>query len=93
MNQREAFNWSTEISCMLKLQWHHNERDGFSNHRRLDCFLNRLIRRRPMKTSKFRFTGLCDGTSPVTGEFPTQMVSNAEDVSIWWHHPGKSPTC
>ena len=22
----------------------------------------------------------------VTGEFPTQMASNAEDVSIWWRH-------
>ena len=24
--------------------------------------------------------------SPVTGEFPTQLVSNVENVSIWWHH-------
>ena len=24
--------------------------------------------------------------SPETGEFPAQMVSNAENVSIWWHH-------
>ena len=22
----------------------------------------------------------------VTGEFPAQMVSNAENVSIWWRH-------
>ena len=28
------------------LQWRHNERDGFSNHRRLDCLLTRLFRRR-----------------------------------------------
>ena len=27
-------------------------------------------------------------TSPVTGEFPAQMASNAENVSIWWHHRG-----
>ena len=26
------------------------------------------------------------GNSPVTGEFPTQRVSNAENVSIWWRH-------
>ena len=26
------------------LQWRHNERDGVSNHRRLDCSLNRLFR-------------------------------------------------
>ena len=25
---------------------------------------------------------------PVTGEFPTQMASNAENVSIWWRHHG-----
>ena len=24
--------------------------------------------------------------SPRTGEFPTQMASNAENVSIWWRH-------
>ena len=29
---------------------------------------------------------LCVGNSPVTGEFPAQMVSNAENVSIWWRH-------
>ena len=26
------------------------------------------------------------GNSPVTGEFPVQMASNAENVSIWWRH-------
>ena len=34
----------------------------------------------------FRVTGLCEGNSPLTGEFPAQRVSNAENVSIWWHH-------
>ena len=28
---------------------------------------------------------LC-GDSPGTGEFPAQMASNAENVSIWWRH-------
>ena len=31
-------------------------------------------------------TGLCAGNSPVTGEFPAQMASYAENVSIWWRH-------
>ena len=31
-------------------------------------------------------TGLCAGNSPVTGEFPAQRASNAENVSIWWRH-------
>ena len=26
------------------LQWRHNERDGVSNHQRLDCLLNRLFK-------------------------------------------------
>ena len=43
-----------------------------------DCLLNRLFRRRSKKTSKFRVTGLCAGNSPVTGEFPAQMASNAD---------------
>ena len=34
------------------------------------------------KTSKLRVTGLCDGNSPLTGEFPAQRASNAENVSI-----------
>ena len=33
-----------------------------------------------MKTSKLRVTGLCDGNSPVTGEFPAQRASNAETI-------------
>ena len=38
------------------------------------------------ETSKLRVTGLCEGNSPVTGEFPAQRASNAENVSIWWRH-------
>ena len=54
----------------MTLQWRHNERDGVSNHRRLDCLLIHLFRRRSKKTSKLRVTGLCEGNSPVTCEFP-----------------------
>ena len=54
------------------LQWRHNERNGVSHHRRLDCLLNRMFMRRSKKTSKLRVTGLCEGNSPVTGEFPAQ---------------------
>ena len=38
------------------------------------------------KTSKLRVTGLCVGNSPGTGEFPAQIASNAENVSILWRH-------
>ena len=33
-----------------------------------------------------RDTGLCAENSPVTGEFPAQMASYVENVSIWWRH-------
>ena len=45
------------------------------------------------KTSKLRVTGLCEGNSPVTSEFPAQSASN-ENVSIWWrHHVIKQKRC
>ena len=68
------------------LQLRHNEHDGVSNHQPHDCLLNRLFRRRSKKTSKFRIGVLCEGNSPVTGEFPSQRASNAENVFIWWRH-------
>ena len=65
------------------LQWRHNGRDVVLYHRRLECLLNRLFGRRSKKTSKFHVTGLCEGNSPLTGEFPAQKASNTENVSIW----------
>ena len=47
-----------------------------------DFLLNRLFKRKSKKTSKLRITGLCEGNSPVTGEFPAQRTSNTEHVSI-----------
>ena len=55
------------------------------------CLLNRLFRCRSKKTWKLRVTGLCEGNSPMTGEFPSQRISNAENASIWWRHHGKNP--
>ena len=77
----------------LSLHWRHNERDSVSNHQSHDCLLNCLFRRRSKKTSKLRATGLCAGNSPVTGEFPAQKTSNAENVSIWWFHDVKMWVC
>ena len=87
--------WSTKMLDIAQvqwnveeypLQWRHNGRVGVSNHRRLDCLLNRLFLRRSKKTSKFRVTGLCEGNPPVTGGYPSQRTNNAESVSIWWRH-------
>ena len=60
-----------------------NGHDGVSNHQPQGCLLNRLFRRRSKKTSKLRVTGLCEGNSPVTGEFPAQRASDAKNVSNW----------
>ena len=76
----------------ITLQWRHNERDGVPNHQHqpYDCLLNRLFRFRSKKTLELRVTGLCEGNSPVTGEFPAKRASDAENVSIWWgHHDGE----
>ena len=82
-----------EMCWHSSLQWRHNGRNSVSNHQPHDCLLNRLFRRRSKKTSKLRLTGLCAGNSPVTGEFPTQMASNAEKVSIWWRHYDSACIC
>ena len=87
------WRWRTPVCVYVNLawtlQWRHNGRDGISNHQPHDCLLNRLFRCRSKKTSKLRVTGLCAGNSPVTGEFPAQMASNAKNASIWWRHHGK----
>ena len=80
--------WFTPTSFMTTLQWRHNERDGVSNHQPNDCLLKNLFGRRSKKTPKLRNTGPCVGNSPVSGEFPTQRASNAENVSIWWRQHG-----
>ena len=35
---------------------------------------------------KFRVTGLYHRNSPMTGRFPSQRASKAENVSIWWRN-------
>ena len=70
----------------VTLRWRHTGHDSVSNHQPHNCLLNRLFRRRSKETSKFRVTGLCAGNSTGTGEFPAQMASYAENVSIWWRH-------
>ena len=76
------------LGIAITLQWHHNEHNGISNHRRLHCLLNCLFRHRSKKTSKLRLTCLCVGNSTVTGDFPAQRASNAETAYIWWSHHG-----
>ena len=63
----------------VSLQWCDNERDGVSNHRRLECLLNRLFRRRSKKTSNFASLALVrwihwgPGNSPYTWPVTRKM--------------------
>ena len=77
---------------IITLHWRHNECDGISNHQPHYCLLNCLFRRRSKRTSKLHVTGLCAGNSLVTGEFPAQRASNAENVSIGWRHHERTPS-
>ena len=38
------------------------------------------------KISKLHVTGLWQGNSPMTGEFPALRASNVDNFSIWWRH-------
>ena len=70
----------------IPLQWGYNERDGVSNHQPHECLLNRLFRRRYKKKIKAPRLWPCAGNSPVTGGFPAQKASSAENVFIWCRH-------
>ena len=84
VNEAFGSTESYDITTCKPLQWRHNEHNGVSNHQPHDCLLKRWFRLRSKKTSKLRVTGLCEGNSPATGEFPAQMASNAENIFIWW---------
>ena len=77
---------SGDTVANIILQWRHNELTGVSNRRSLECLLIRLLKGSLIKISKLCVTGLCEGNSPVTGEFPAQRASNMGNVSIWWRH-------
>ena len=77
------------------LQWPRRERDGISNHRRLDCLFNRLFWRRSTKISKLRVTCLCEGNPPVDSSHKrpvkrkmlpldniTMAITTGE--TLWW---------
>ena len=64
------------LDSIVSLQWRHNGCNGISNHQRLECLFNRLLRPRSKKRSKLHVTVLCDRNSPVPFEFPSQSSSN-----------------
>ena len=66
---------------VFPLEWRHDGRDGVLNHKSPDLrlFTQPFIQEQIQEN----VTGLCARNSPV---IPAQMASNAENVSIWWHH-------
>ena len=83
LNESATFDWKWVLHS---LQWRHNEHDGVSNHQPHDCLLNRLFWCRSKKIPKLRANGLSAGNSAGAGEFPAQMASNTDSISIWWRH-------
>ena len=73
------------------LQGHYNNLNGASNHRRLDCLLNRFFRCGSKKTSKFRVTGVTlwgeftgDRWTPAQGPV-TRKIFPFDDVIMTYH--------
>ena len=64
------------------------------------CLLNRLFRRK-WKKSKLHVTGLCEGNSPATGEFPAQRPVTRKKFPFYyvimpqgrWHGQGNTKHC
>ena len=54
------------------------------NHQPHDWLVDRLFKVQIKENIKLRVTGIC----AMTGEFPAQRASNAENVFIWWRNHG-----
>ena len=79
------FHWfKAEHDIRLTLQWRHTGPHGVSNHQPHHCLINRFIQAQ----IKENITALRHWPlwGEYSGEFPAQMASNAENVSIWWRH-------
>ena len=89
----------------LTLQWRHSEPDGVSNHKRLDCLLNRLFWCRSKKTSTLNKTikicyGKCFIMSPFALCIPyiihllvhrRRVLYHVQCVAIWYQTPRHVP--
>ena len=81
-------NDSWPVCSVHAIQWRHNERKGVSNHRHLECLLNRMFRCGSKKISKLHVTGPLWGELTGHRWIPLIRASNAENVSIWWRYHG-----
>ena len=80
------------------VQWRHSVRDGVLNHRRLDCLLYRLYRRRSRKLQSSASLAVMRGIhlwpmdSPLKGPV-TRYMFPCDDVTIQWKHVIQSYGC
>ena len=72
--------WGMRLQFTKPLQW--RERDGVSNHRRIDCFL-KLCSGADQRKHQSSTPGWPLWVKS-TGQSTSQRDSNAENVSIWW---------
>ena len=72
------------ISWVFTLQWRHNRHDSVSNHQPYDCLLTVYSDADQRKNQSSASLAFVRGIDRGTGEFPAQMASNTENVSICW---------
>ena len=78
-----VLNWCW--SSIIKTSWNAFQLTFIRIYHDSDVIMSAIasqIRRRSKKTSKLLVNGLSEGNSPMTGGFPTQRASNAENVKF-----------
>ena len=81
-----TMNAVSMISRIPSLQWRHNERDGVSSHRRLDCIPNRLFGCRSKKHQNSASVAFVRGIHRWPVYSPHKGQYNVENITIWWRH-------
>ena len=71
---------SYEAKHTLPLEWRHNEWYSLSNHRRLGCLFNRLLRHRSKKYQSFASLDFVRGIRRIS----LTRASNAENFPYTW---------
>ena len=91
-NMRQTITWTNDDHLTADPSEHtsvtfepkyNNERDGVSNHRRLDCLVNRLLKRRSKNTSKLRVIGLYEGTRWLPVDFSHRGRVTRKMMPLW----------
>ena len=85
---RKSIPYFTHKSPWWTLQWRHNEHNGVSNHQPHDVYLSVYWGADQRKHQSSVSLAFVRGIHRWTVNSPHKGASNAENVSIWWHHHG-----